>query len=183
MTMPPPVRRFMLTVHITTSVGWLGAIAAYIALNVPAVTSTDPQTVRAAYLMMEPVLVYGIVPLAVLSLVTGIVQALGTPWGLFRHYWVVISLILTAVATVVLIGHMRDVHALAAMAADPTVDVRDRGGDLFHSIGGLIVLLIPLWLNMYKPRGLTRYGWRRQQRAKTAHHGTASDSRARTEVF
>ena len=168
MTMPPPMRRFMLTIHITASIGWLGAIAAYIALNIPAVTSPDPQTVRAAYLMMEPVAVYVIVPLAVISLITGIVQSLGTPWGLFRHYWVVISLILTAFATLVLILHIRDVRALAAMAGDPTVDVRNLGGDLFHSIGGLIVLLIPLWLNMYKPRGLTRHGWRQQQRTKTA---------------
>ena len=157
----------MLTVHITASVGWLGAIAAYIALNVPAVTSADQSVVRAAYLMMEPVLVYGIVPLAVASLITGIVQSLGTPWGLFRHYWVVISLILTAFATLVLIVHVRDVRTLAAMAGEPTVDVRNLRGDLFHSIGGLVVLLIPLWLNMYKPRGLTRYGWRRQQRTKT----------------
>jgi hypothetical protein len=168
MTMPPQVRRFMLTVHVTASVGWLGAIAAYIALNVPALTSTDSQTVRAAYLMMEPVALYGIVPLAVTSLITGIVQALGTPWGLFRHYWVVISLVLTAFATLVLIEHVWDIRALAAMASDPTTDLRTRGGDLFHSVGGLIVLLIPLWLNMYKPRGLTRYGWRRQQRAKPA---------------
>lgn len=166
MMMPPPLRRFMLTVHVTASVGWLGAIAAYIALNVPILTSAQPQTVRAAYLMMEPVLVYGIVPLAVTSLITGIVQSLGTPWGLFRHYWVVISLVLTVFATLVLLGHVSNVRAMAAMAADPTADLRTRG-DLFHSVGGLIVLLIPLWLNMYKPRGLTRHGWR-QQRAKAA---------------
>ena len=166
MTMPPRLRRFMLTVHVTASVGWLGAIAAYITLNVPAVTSTDPQTVRAAYLMMEPVAVYAIVPLAATSLITGFVQSLGTPWGLFRHYWVVISLVVTAVATLVLILHLSDIRALAAMASNPTTDLRTRGGDLFHSIGGLIVLLIPLWLNMYKPRGLTRYGWRQQQRAR-----------------
>jgi hypothetical protein len=165
-TMPPQVRRFMLAVHVATSVGWLGAIAAYIALNVPAVTSTEPQTVRSAYLMMEPVAIYGIVPLAVTSLITGIVQSLGTPWGLFRHYWVVISLVLTAVATLVLILHVRDIRMLSTMASDPNTDVQSRGGDLFHSVGGLIVLLIPLWLNIYKPRGLTRYGWRQQLRAK-----------------
>jgi hypothetical protein len=158
----------MLTVHVAASVGWLGAIAAYIALNVPVVTSTDPQMVRAAYLMMEPVAMYVIVPLALTSLITGIVQSLGTPWGLFRHYWVVISLILTAFATLVLIVHVSDTRTLAAMASDPTADMRTRGGDLFHSVGGLIVLLIPLWLNMYKPRGLTRYGWRRQQRGRPA---------------
>lgn len=166
--MPPAVRRFMLTVHVAASVGWLGAIAAYIALNVPALTSTDPQTVRAAYLMMQPVALYGIVPLAVTSLITGIVQSLGTPWGLFRHYWVVISFAITAFATLVLVLHVSDIHTLATRASDPTGDIRP-GGDLFHSLGGLIVLLIPLWLNMYKPRGLTRYGWRRQQRTKPTH--------------
>jgi hypothetical protein len=176
MTMPPRVRRFMLTIHVSASVGWLGAIAAYIALNVPALTSNQPQTVRAAYLMMEPVAVYAIVPLAVTSLITGIVQALGTPWGLLRHYWVLISLVLTAFATLVLIGHVSEIRAMAAVASDPTADIRTRG-DLFHSVGGLIVLLIPLWLNMYKPRGLTRYGWRRQQRAKTAPRPTAEIAR------
>jgi len=166
MTFSPPVRKFLLTVHVTVSVGWLGAIAAYIALNVPAVTSTDPQTVQAAYLMMEPVALYGILPLSLATVVTGIVQSLGSPWGLFRHYWVVVTLVMTLVATAVLIEHLGTIRALSAMARDPNIDMRNAGGDLFHSIGGLVVLLVPLWLNMYKPRGLTRYGWRRQQRRK-----------------
>lgn len=166
-----------MTRAVTASVGWLGAIAAYIALNVPALTSTRPQTVRAAYLMMEPVAVYAIVPLALTALITGIVQALGTPWGLARHYWVLISLVLTAFAALVLIGHLPQIHAMATAAADPTAAIRTRG-DLFHSVGGLIVLLIPLWLNMYKPRGLTRYGWRKQQRIRTAsRHPTAEIAR------
>ena len=168
MTFSSPLRKFLLTVHVIVSVGWLGAIAAYIALNVPAVASTDPQSVRAAYLMMEPVALYGIVPLSLASLLTGIVQSLGTPWGLFRHYWVVVSLVLTVFAAAILIAHTSTVRALADIARDPRTDMRNAGGDLFHSIGGLIVLLIPLWLNMCKPRGLTRYGWRRQQRRKSA---------------
>jgi hypothetical protein len=44
-------------------------------------------------------------------------------------------------------------------------------GDLFHSVGGLLVLLIPLVLNIYKPRGLTRYGWRRQHEQAGGHVG------------
>ncbi|MDP3892320.1 DUF2269 domain-containing protein, partial [Nocardioides sp.] len=107
-------------------------------------------------------------PLAVSSLVTGIVQSLGTPWGLFRHYWVLISLFMTVFATVILLLHMGDVDALAARAADPSSDVGSLQGDLFHSIGGLVVLLVPLVLNLYKPRGLTRYGWRKQQEQRAA---------------
>ena len=93
----------MLAVHVAASVGWLGAIAAYIALNVPVIAGADEQLVRAAHLMMRPVAWYAAVPLALTWLVTGIVQSLGTPWGLFRHYWVLISLVVTAFATAVLL--------------------------------------------------------------------------------
>jgi len=166
--MPPRVRKAMLAVHVASSVGWLGAIAAYIALNVPVLTGADEQLVRAAHLMMEMVARYAVVPLAVASLMTGIVQSLGTPWGLFRHYWVLISLFVTVFATVILLLHLRDVEALAARAAIPSTDPDSLNGDLFHSVGGLLVLLVPLVLNLYKPRGLTRYGWRKQQEQRTA---------------
>ena len=167
--MSPGLRRLMLTVHVAASVGWLGAIAAYIALNVPALTGDDQQTVRAAYLMMDVVMWYAVLPLAVVSLVTGVVQALGTPWGLFRHYWVTISLAVTVFAFTILMLHLPAVEDRAAVAADPNADVSHLGGDLLHSVGGLIVLLVPLALNIYKPRGLTRYGWRRtQERSENA---------------
>lgn len=168
MTFSPAVRRFLLTVHVAVSVSWLGAIAAYIALNVSAMTSTDPQTVRAAYLMLEPVALYAIVPMSVATSATGIIQSLGSPWGLLRHYWVVLSLVITLFASAVLLAHTITIRELGDMARAPAVDMRRAGGDLFHSIGGLIVLLVPLWLNMYKPRGLTRRGWRHQRRRNAA---------------
>ena len=167
MQMSPGFRKLALTVHVASSVGWIGAIVAYITLNMPVYFSNDEQTVRAAYLMMEPVLRYALIPLAATALVTGIVQALGTPWGLLRHYWVTISLVLTAFAFVILVLHLPAVEAVAAVAADPTGDVDPLGGDLFHAVGGLVVLLVPLVLNIYKPRGMTRYGWRRVQERRT----------------
>ena len=60
--MSPGIRKLMLTVHGTSSVGWLGAIEAYIALNVPVLASDDEQTVRAAYLMMDVVMRYALLP-------------------------------------------------------------------------------------------------------------------------
>ncbi len=167
--MPPRLRKFLLTVHVASSVGWLGSIGAYIALNVPALTSADERMVRAAYLMMEPVAWFAVLPLALASLLTGIVQSLGTPWGLFRHYWVLISLALTTFATTVLLLHTPAIDEMADLAADPNADLSRLGGDLFHSVGGLLVLLLPLFLNMYKPRGLTRYGWRKQQEQRGAN--------------
>lgn len=165
MTMAPGARKFWLAIHLTVSIGWIGAVAAYIALDITAATGQDPATLRSAYLSMERIAGSVIVPLAAASLVTGVVVSLGTKWGLFRHYWVVISLLLTIFATAVLLVETQRIGALANVAADraTTVDeLRSLGNTLVHSVGGTIVLLVILVLNVYKPRGLTKYGRRRE---------------------
>src|SRR5687767_11983620 len=133
MTMMPGLRKLTLIVHLTASVGWIGAVIAYLALNVSAIISQDVQTVRAAWIAMELTGWYVIVPLALAALVTGLVMSVGTPWGLFRHYWVLITLALTIFATLVLLLHMPSVSAQAAVARE--ADVRrltGLGGDLLH---------------------------------------------------
>src|SRR5215218_7885477 len=165
MTMAPRLRKFALATHITLAIGWIGAVAGYIALDVAAATSQDAQTLRAAYLAMELIAWYVIVPLALASLLTGLVMSLGTKWGLFRHYWVLISLLLTIIATVVLLVETQTISYFADIAADPTTssdDLRALGSTLVHSVGGTVVLLVIVVLNVYKPRGMTRYGWRKQ---------------------
>jgi hypothetical protein len=162
--MSPGLRKFVLTVHLTVSVGWIGAVVAYLALGVSAVTSRDVQTVRAARIAMEVTGWYAIVPLALAALLTGIVMALGTPWGLFRHYWVLISLGLTVFSIVILLLHMPTVSDMADLAqAVNDTELAGLGGDLLHPGVGLLVLLVITGLNVYKPRGLTPYGWRQQR--------------------
>jgi hypothetical protein len=161
MTMPPGLRKVVLTSHVATSVGWLGAVFAYLALDITAVTSKDVPTVRGAYAAMEVTVVYAIVPLALASVLIGIVNALGTPWGLFRHYWVLVKFLLTVFAATVLLIEAQTVSHLAETAAS-SADPRELPGTLLHSIGGLVVLLITLILSVFKPRGVTRYGWRKQ---------------------
>jgi hypothetical protein len=178
--MPPGLRKLALTVHLTSSVGWIGAVVAYLALGVTAVTSREAQTVRAAWIAMEVAGWHVIVPLAVAALLTGLVVSLGTPWGLLRHYWVAISLALTLLAAVVLLLHLPTVSALAAVARAADGAELDRlGGDLFHAGGGLVVLLAIAALNVYKPRGLTPYGWRKQQeeRARPAQRASGASAR------
>jgi len=168
--MSPGVRKLTLAVHLTLSIGWLGAVAAYMALDVAVASSDDAQTLRAAYLGMDLIALRVIVPLAVASLVTGVVISLGTKWGLFRHYWVLISLVLTMIATGVLLIETRTIKSYAQVARDPaasTEALRALGSTLVHSIGGTVVLLVILVLNIYKPRGMTAYGWRKQQRERT----------------
>lgn len=162
--MRPPWRKLVLAVHLTVSIGWIGGVLVYLALGQLAVRSKDDQTVRAAWIAMEASGWYVLVPLAVATVVTGLVMSLGTKWGLFRHYWVLISFLLTCFAATILVLHMPTVSSAADVArnADAT-QLRDLGGDLFHPTIGLIVLLAVLVLNVYKPAGMTRYGWRRQQ--------------------
>lgn len=166
MTMPPPLRKLVLAVHVTCSVGWLGAVIAYLVLDLTVASSHDPRLVRAAWSGMGLVVSWAIVPLALAALLTGLVMALGTKWGLFRHWWVLISLTLTVVATVVLLSEAGVVTRVAAMAADPSMSdgaVLAFPPTLLHSVGGLAVLLVVQVLNVYKPQGVTPYGWRKQQ--------------------
>ncbi len=83
--MNPWLRKFALTAHVVSSVGWLGAVAAFLVLSVVGVTSHDPATVRGCYVSMNLVGAYMIVPLSFPSLISGTVQSLGTHWGFFRH--------------------------------------------------------------------------------------------------
>lgn len=166
--MKPGLRKFVLTAHVTSSVGWLGAVVGFLALVVAALTSQDAQTVRAAWIAMELTGWFAIVPLALASLLTGLVMSLGTPWGLFRHYWVLFKLLLTILATIVLLLNMQTVSFLAGVAAETgSADLGGLRGELLHAGGGLLVLLVNTILSVYKPRGMTRYGWRKQHEQLT----------------
>ncbi len=167
MTMTPGLRKFALTTHVTSSIGLLGAIAAFLTLAVAGVAGQDTQMVRAAYLAMELTTRFVIVPLALASLLTGLIQSLGTPWGLFRHWWILVKLLLTVFATIVLLIKMELIGYAARLATEATLsraDLRAVGLQLVvHAAGGLLVLLVPAVLSIYKPPGTTRYGWRKQE--------------------
>lgn len=170
--MAPGLRKFALAAHLTFSVGWIGAVVAYLALGVSAVTTQDPPMVRAAWIAMELIGWNVIVPLALAALPTGLVMSLGSPWGLFRHYWVLISFVLTLLSTVVLLEHMPTVSSITDVVreADDADLAGGLGGDLFHPGVGLLVLLFITVLNLYKPRGMTSYGWRKQQEERRKRH-------------
>lgn len=165
--MSPSLRKAALAAHLTVSVGWIGTVVAYLALGVAATISRDVQTVRSAWMAMELTGWYVILPLAIASLISGLVMALGTRWGLFQHYWVLFSFILTLLAAVVLALHMPTVSAMADVARGAEgATLYDLGGDLLHPGIGLLVLLVIQVLNVYKPRGMTQYGQRKQTMRK-----------------
>jgi hypothetical protein len=121
MPMAPALRRFALTWHVTLSVGWIGAVAVFLALAALGLTSQEPGTVRGVYLVMEHAAWLTLVPFAFASLVTGLVMSLGTTWGLFQHYWVVFKLAITLFATLVLMMYMQTFADLIVAAQEVPV--------------------------------------------------------------
>jgi hypothetical protein len=98
-----------------------------------------------------------ILPLSLTSFATGLIQALGTAWGLLRHYWIVFKLLLTALATIVLLLKLGPIGYLADAATGAAFSSADLPGLkmslMIHAGGGLLVLLTAATLAVYKPTG------------------------------
>lgn len=184
MVMTPRLRKFALTTHVTASVGWLGALAVFLAHALASLISQDEQMVRAASLAMGVAAWFVILPLSLASLITGLVQALGTSWGLFRHYWIFFKLLLTAVATIILLLKLGPISYLTDAATKTTFSSADliglRTSLMVHAGGGLLVLLAAAALAIYKPPGLTLYGIRKQREQKDTELGPPFESTAST---
>jgi hypothetical protein len=168
--MTPGLRKFALTAHVTASVGWLGAVAGFLALAIAGLTSQDAQRVRAAYLAMDVTGWFVIVPLSLASLLTGLIQSLGTTWGLFRHYWVLVKFLITIFATALLLVHLGPTTYLAGVAVKTTLSSADLHGPRIQLVAdagaALLTLLVATVFSVYKPRGLTPYGRRKLQLSK-----------------
>lgn len=178
MTMTQPIRKLTLTAHVTASIGWIGALAVFFAHALAGLLSQDEQIVRAVSLAMGITAWFVILPLGLASFATGLVQALGTAWGLLRHYWILFKLLLTAVATIVLLLKLGPISYLAEEAARASFSSTDlielRTSVMVHAGGGLLVLLTAATLAVYKPQGMTPYGVRRQREPSGAGNGSGS---------
>jgi hypothetical protein len=160
MIMTARVRKVALTAHVTASVGWLGAVIGVLALAIAGMASQDEQTVRGAYLAMNLSGWYVLVPLSLASLLTGLIQSLGTTWGLVRHYWVIAKLVINVLATIVLLAYTQTLGALSGIAAQTTWSPDDLAllGSptvIVHASGALVLLLAATFLAIFKPRGMT----------------------------
>src|SRR5262245_50559303 len=168
MIMKTRLTKLALTAHVTSSVGWLGAVGGYLALAVAGLTSWDTHTIRAAYLSMQITAFSVIVPLSCASLLTGLIQSLATTWGLFRYYWVLTKFVMTILSIVVLLIHLPTIREMAVVTAESAISSMDmrqvRMQLVAHAAGALLVLLVTTSLSVYKPWGLTPYGRRNGRR-------------------
>lgn len=162
--MGPHLRRLLLTLHVGLSVASIGAVAAFLALTSAALFDAEGFAVRGAYPGAAIVAWWVILPLVVAALVTGTIQALATQWGLFRHYWVLAKLVLTALTLAVLLLQLGGIETArnASSIGEPPPLGNLPMSLILHASGGLAVLSIVTALSIFKPRGLTRHGWRKQ---------------------
>jgi hypothetical protein len=154
-------------------------VAAFLVLAITGLNSQDTKIVSAAYIAMDLITRFVIVPLSVLPLLlTGPVLSLGTPWGLFRHYWIIIKLIINILLTVILLVHLQPISYLASAAASATLSQADHNLQVqmvFASGAAFLALLVATILAVYKPRGMTPYGWRKQYEPTESADMTADD--------
>lgn len=147
----------VLTSHITLSVGWLGAVAVFLALAITGLNSQNQQLARGCILAMKISAWFVIVPLCLTSLATGIIQAALTRWGLFRYYWIVVKLFLTLGSTLLLLLHLQPINELANAAMEPTFLNREHSShiiDLTAKSGAAILELLSIvTISIYKPWG------------------------------
>lgn len=125
MTLPSRLNKFIFTSHITFSVGWLGAVAVFLSLSITGLASQNNQLVRSAYLAMEISSWFVIVPFGIISLITGVIHAIGTKWGLFKHYWIVVKFFLTVAATILLLLHLQPIKYLAGIAENASFSTEE----------------------------------------------------------
>lgn len=167
--MTPQVRKVALIAHVTCSVGWIGAVAGFLALAIAGALGTDEPRVRAMYVAMEAIGWFVIVPLSMASLISGVIQSLGTEWGVFRHYWVAIKLLINLLAIAVLMLHMLPVGSLAGAAASGPLTDAGLGRMQIQMVvaagAAILVLLVATALSVFKPRGVTRQGHRQARRS------------------
>lgn len=148
----PRWRKLLMVVHLIVAVGLLGSDLAVLVLVTSGWRGAEPVTVYpAAHLISVVVLV----PFALLAVATGLLQGLLTPWGLLKHWWVTIKLLLTIAGTVLALRVLTPSLAGAEQAALAGMGVPSVGkiGLVRASSAASVVLTVTVVLSVYKPFG------------------------------
>ena len=164
MLLRPLTRKITLICHSLSAVGLLGAISTFLVMAVAAFTSVSDAVRGGYHPAMVLVTLAIIVPFALVANLSGLLLALATPWGLFRHHWVSIKFWVTLFATAVLLLKLRLIMRVADCYGGQSCLLENPHHSelelVVHAAAGLLVLLVPLSLSILKPRSLTAYGKR-----------------------
>lgn len=174
----PRTRKLWLTLHVGFSVGWLGAAMAMLVLAIVGASTSDLDLRHYAYEIMHVFDLAIVIPLVLLSLITGLVVSLGTKWGLVRHWWVLVKFAIAL--SIPLFAAVQESlwvrEAVASTRADRSVNLDGTDVRLWVCF---IVCSLLLWaataLSSYKPWGSTRWLSARSQPPARAGVGSRKE--------
>ncbi|MFJ8624748.1 DUF2269 domain-containing protein [Kitasatospora sp. NPDC093550] len=162
--LPPRARKALVVLHLVASVSWLALMLCLLTLAVTALTTGDADRLRAAYRAMGMLGDALVLPLSLLTFLSGVALGLGTSWGLFRYTWVSAKfwLTLAAMAASVFVLTARLHEAVRAAEAHPTgpISAADLGFVRYTTVivpaVALSLYLFNVILSVYKPWGRRR---------------------------
>jgi uncharacterized membrane protein len=151
----------MAILHIAVSVGWLGTSLCLLTLGLTARLTRDPATANVGYRAMAVLADTLDVPVSLLSLLSGLVLAIGRPWGLTRHYWILAKFVLTLAAVPLAIFALPALigHAVAAQSAgSPGLDVPTANNLVIAPAVAVTTYTAIVAISVLKPWGLIHRG-------------------------
>jgi hypothetical protein len=152
--LPRRARAVLLTIHVAVSVGWLGLDGALVALEVTGLSAGDPVVQGGIATAMSALASWVLIPVVFISLTSGLVLGLSTPWGLVRHWWVLakcgIAVALTATGILLMLPQLDQV----IVSDGEPVQMQTL---LARSLA-LVLLLAATGLSVVKPWGKTPHG-------------------------
>jgi hypothetical protein len=143
-------RKRLLLVHVTGSVGLLGATSSSLLLAIVAASTDDPGLAHSAHeLISLQSAVFGI-PLSFVALLSGLALGPASKWGVLRYRWTTAKLAL--LLGVILNG---------ALMIGPTTAQRIDGGGSASTLivavsASVLMLAVSVALSVYKPGGRLR---------------------------
>ena len=161
-------RQALLAFHAVTSAAWLGIAVMFVALSGLALNAAnvrDAQTIYEAMALFDQTML----PMATMAATTsGFALGVTTKWGIVRHWWVAIKVLLSFAVLGIAFGFLHDALERSAAQAAQLAAVGGTVADVTSSgqvvLWGFVLALLSLigamLLSIYKPRGMTPRGRR-----------------------
>ncbi|MFG1842066.1 hypothetical protein [Micromonospora sp. NPDC049175] len=154
-------RKVWLTLHVGIGVGWLGISTGMLLLAILGATADSHELQHGAYLLLSRFEMLLAIPSVFLTIITGVVVSLGTPWGLLKHTWVLAKLVIALTLPFLAVFEGPWIEELEARSAAGLIETGTTGMLLIGAMGLFAALL---WtatiLSVFKPGGRTRWGRR-----------------------
>ncbi|GAB2667474.1 membrane protein [Kribbella swartbergensis] len=146
----------MLVLHIASVGSWFGIDVVMAVLTFTALGTDSESTKALCFRVLELVTVWPMTVSGLVCLVTGVLLAVGSKYGLTKYWWVVVKLFLNLLLSALVLVSLRPGVAEIADRAE--------AGDLGIPLGDMIyppivsptLLTFAIVLSVFKPWGLLR---------------------------